>query len=373
MAVDTPGETRCLQYETAEPVVVGLLHHTWNLCHLLREAHVTARLAILPPLELVPHHNFGVRREWRWEHYYDFGASSLTDAAGRRHPLPIADRPPGEGVRTLKLPGEAPMPDRARHYPLVVRRIADSFFERELPVDAWSAVTVDLRPSGRAMALARPVVRRLRSLGGGYFVAVHVRRGDQIAKGRIPDWLTRPAHVGRFLRDRGVADGTVVYIASNEREPGFWKPLKETWQVFSCVDFPALEALVSGADEAPDNYLLYSVELAVLREGSLRIGTMPNEAWDWMHDWLMDRKHLPRRPGFLRRLLQAGMLRLKTPIRRIKRCLPPKPRKAFAKAWRVAWRAVFMPPPPDRCDDTPDTLADADRPPSHDAASGTRR
>ena len=95
------------------------------------------------------------------------------------------------------------------------------------------------------MALARPVVRRLRSLGGGYFVAVHVRRGDQIAKGRIPDWLTRPAHVGRFLRSWGVADGTVVYIASNEREPDFWKPLKETWQVLSCADFPALEALAS--------------------------------------------------------------------------------------------------------------------------------
>ena len=199
------------------------------------------------------------------------------------------------------------------------------------------------------------MVRRLRSLGGGYFVAVHVRRGDQIAKGRIPDWLTRPAHVGRFLRSWGVADGTVVYIASNEREPDFWKPLKETWQVLSCADFPALEALVSPPlppDEAPDNYLLYQVELAVLREGSLRIGTMPNEAWDWMHDWLMDRKHWPR-PGFRRRLLQAGMSRLKTPIRRIERCLPRKPRRMLALARRMAWQAVFMPPPPGDGGDPP--------------------
>ena len=377
MIVDTPGETRCLQYETAEPVVVGLLHHTRNLCHLLCEAHVTARLAILPALDLNPMHNFGLRREWRWEHYYDFGASSLTDAAGRQYPLPIANRPPGEGVRTLKLPGGAPMPDRARRYPLVVRRIADSFFERELPVDAWSEITVDLRPSGRAMALARPVVRRLRSLGGGCFVAVHVRRGDQIAKGKIPDWLTRPAHVGRFLRDRGVAGGTVVYIASNEREPGFWKPLEETWRVLHHADFPSLEALVSGAvgdgEGKPDNYLLFQVEQAVLREGSLRIGTVPNEAWGWMHDWLMDRKHWPR-PGFRRRLLQAGMLRIRTPIRRLERRLPPKLRKRLARARRVAWQAVFMPPPPGDGDGTPHSRAsDESRPPPHHASRGSDR
>lgn len=344
---DAPGEARFLQYETAKPFMVGLLHHTRNIRYLIHEAHVTGRSAILPPLALAPRHNFGIRREWRWEHYYDFSASSLTDAAGRQHPLPIADHPPGEGVRTWTLPGGTPMPDCARHYPLVVRRIADSFFKRELPVDTWPAVTVDLRCPERITTLARSVVRRLRALGGGHFVAVHVRRGDRIATKSVPDWPTRPPHVGRFLRDRGVADGTVVYIASNEREPDFWRPLEETWRVFRYVDFPVLEALVSGADEAPDNYLLYQVELQVLREGSLRIGTMPNEVWDWMHHWLVDQRNWPP-PGFRRRWWQDGMRRIKPLIDRIADRLPPGPRRRLLSAWRTAWWAAFTPRLPDR-------------------------
>ena len=73
MTIDTPGETRFLRYERTEPFRGGLLHHTRNLCHLLREAHVTARLAIPPPLDPALKHNNGMLLQGRWEHYYDFG------------------------------------------------------------------------------------------------------------------------------------------------------------------------------------------------------------------------------------------------------------------------------------------------------------
>ena len=322
-----PGEPRFLQYRTPRPPVGGLLDLSGRLALLLREAHVTGRLAILPPLTLDPRYNFGVRREWRWEHYFDLGASRLTDAAGRRHPLPIADCRPGDGVRTLRLRGGTLMPDRARDYPLVVRRLSHlSSLGRQLPVAGWPAATVDLLPAARAAALARPVVERLRSLGGGRFVAMHVRRGDRIALGEVPDRLTQSAHVGRCLRDRGVAAGAVVYIATDERDPDFWRPLQDIWRVFRHADFPALDALVSGAGEAPDNYLLFQVEREILREGHLRLGTMPNRDWAHMHGWFIDPKDWPpskmRSPGARRRWLVNRVRRLGAPVLRVEEMLP---------------------------------------------------
>ena len=330
----TYGEPRFLQYEAAAPVAAGLLHHASNLEFLLREAHATARLAILPPPHFSLKHNFGVRREWRWEHYFDFAASSLTDADGRRFPLPIADCRPEEGARTLRLRGGEAMPERARNYPLVVRRISHPAFGRELPTDGWPESAVELRPSARAAALARPVAQHLRSLGGGRFAAVHVRRGDHVAAGYVPyvpARLTAPPHIRQCLRRWGAADGAVVYIASDERDPDFWKPLQETYRLFRYVDFPALEALISGVDEAPDNYLLFQVEREVLREGYPRIGTMPNRMWAHMHDWLIDRENWPPRPGFGRRLA-LGVRRLGPRIRRVEKRLPQKPSRMLASA-----------------------------------------
>ena len=327
----TYGEPRFLQYEAAAPVAAGLLHHASNLEFLLREAHATARLAILPQPHFSLKHNFGVRREWRWEHYFDFAASSLTDADGRQFPLPIADCRPEEGARTLRLRGKEAMPERARNYPLVVRRISHPAFGRELPTDGWPESAVELRPSARAAALARPVAQHLRSLGGGRFAAVHVRRGDRVAAGQVPDRLTSPPHIRQRLRHWGAADGAVVYIASDERDPDFWKPLQETYRLFRYVDFPALEALISGVGEAPDNYLLFQVEREVLREGDLRIGTMPNWAWAHMHDWLIDREDWPPRPSFSRRLA-LGARRLARPLRRIEEYLPRTPSRMLASA-----------------------------------------
>ncbi len=327
-----PGETRFLQYEMPAPSVDGLLYQASNLEFLLREAHASGRLAILPPLNLSPKLNLGVRREWRWEHYFDFGESSLTDARGRRLPLPIADCRPEEGARTLKLRGGEPMPKRARDYPLVVRRISYPFsFRKEMTMDGWPESAVDLRPSARAAALARPVARRLRSLGGGRFAAVHVRRGDRVAAGQVPDRLTSPPHIRQCLQHWGADDGAVVYIASDERDPDFWKPLQETYRLFRYVDFPELEALISGVGEAPDNYLLFQVEREVLREGDLRIGTMPNWAWAHMHDWLIDRGNWPPRQSFSRRLA-LGVRRLARPLRRIEECLPQTPSRMLASA-----------------------------------------
>ena len=288
-----PDAARFLQYEARPPVIAGLLHQASNLRCLLHEAHITDRLAILPPLRLAPKHNFGVQRQWRWEHYFDLRASSLTDDDGRRHPLPIAEQPPEHDARALRLRGAKRLPEQARDCPLVLRRISHPLFRKALPVDEWPAAQVELRASERAVALARPVAQHLRSLGDGRFVAVHVRRGDRIAGGEYPGQMTAPPYIAQRLRDQGVAEGAVLYIASDEQDLGFWQPLRKSFRLFLYADFPPLERLVSRVGEAPDNYLLYQVEREVLRQGSIRMGTLPTECW--ADSWLIDR--LPRKPS----------------------------------------------------------------------------
>lgn len=286
---------RYLQYETFTPVVAGLEHQASNLRCLLREAHATGRLAVLPELHLSPMHNFGVRRAWKWETYFDLGGSRLINAAGQEHPLPIADDSSIAGVRTLVLrPGEH-MPAWARDYPLVVRRLGLGTFRQEVPAEEWPVTTIRLRASATARELAQHVIRHIVSLYGGRFAAVHVRRGDRLKRGdrlttlkQYPEWLTEPAHIRRCHKDRGVADGSVLFIASDERDPNFWRPLAAHYRLVRYVDFPRLASLVSGgADSPPDNYLLYQVEREIMRGAWIRIGTLPRPDDLDMHGFLV--------------------------------------------------------------------------------------
>ena len=285
---------RFLKYETCAPVTSGLLHQASNLRCLLHEAHATGRLAVLPSLRLRPEYNFGVRLDWRWERYFDLPGSSLIDSDGRKRPLPLADPPPEHGVRMLRVRGKRRIPDRARGYPLVVRRISHPQFAKVVPVDTCPPLEIDLCASAPAVALAQRVITLLERVGDGHFVAVHVRRGDRVSGGEYPAWMTEPAHLVRSLQEREVRDGAVLYVASDERSPDFWRPLQKRYRLFRYSDFPPLRALVSRAGPAPpDNYLLFRVELEVLRRGRLRLGTFPTTAWRTHGSLVEDR---PRKP-----------------------------------------------------------------------------
>lgn len=294
MAQDSP----CyLQYKTSAPVVAGLDHQVANLRCLLREAHVTGRLAVLPPIHLCPKHNFGVRRDWKWEAYFDFGESRLIDATGQERPLPIADEWPDADDRTLSLrPGER-MPSGARHYRLVVRHVELTTFKKEIPADDWPTITIRLRASASVTDLARHVVQHIALLDGGRFAAVHVRRGDRLKLHReYPGRLTEPAHIRKYLTELGVAEGSVLFIASDERDPNFWRPLAEHYRLIRYVDFPRLEALAAKGGDLPDNYLLYQVEREVMRSAWLRVGTLPKHDELYMHGSLVSEENWSRSP-----------------------------------------------------------------------------
>ena len=262
---------RYLRYDAKTAIVAGMNHWLSNLKCLMREAYATGRLAVLPALDLLATYNFGVDREWRWESYVDLGESRLVDADGREHPLPVASRPPDGALPTPTLtlnPGER-MPPGAEVHRLVVRRIENALYRKDVPAADWPPVDVRFRPAPRVRELARPMIEALTARGEGRFTAVHVRRGN---RGR--NRFTVPARIRAHLEARGVADRSVVFILSDERAPGFWEPLKEHYDLVRYTDCPRLAGLVSGAHgRHPDNFLLYEVEKEIMRSAALRIET----------------------------------------------------------------------------------------------------
>lgn len=268
---------RYLRYDT-QPILVGLDHHVSNLRCLLREAHATERLALLPPLTLHPMYNFDHDRDWHWDDYYDLDASTLVDQTGRELPLPIAKEPVeplvcgnGPAASFVARRGK-PIPAESRRYRLVVRHITNPLFRKQVPQAHLPEMALELRPSAAVTRLATRAITHMAALGGDEgFVGIHVRRGNRL--GEYPAARTEPPHIKTRLTSLSVACGTVLFIASDEKGPAFFDPLREHYQVVQHMDLPFLEALVSGED--PDNYLLYRVECEILSSARLWIETLP--------------------------------------------------------------------------------------------------
>ena len=311
------GKVRFLRYD-APVVFAGLEHHVTNLRCLVREAHASGRLAVLPPLTLHPKHNFGHARDWRWQDYYDLDASTLVDAAGREYPLPIAPaapalsgKRPGSAAPLGVRPGER-FPTNGDAYPLVVRTFRQQIFKNEVPQECQPPLELRLRPAELVLRLAEKAARHLASLAqdaaDGY-VGVHVRRGDRLAEREFAPALTEPPHIEAVLTRIAVRRDEVLFVASDERDPSFFEPLRTRYRLFRCTDFPYLKALVSGDD--PDNYLLYQVEREILSRGRLWIETLPGRG-PHAHASLVDAKDWRRsKSGRLRWWLRRARFTLR--------------------------------------------------------------
>lgn len=261
---------RHLLYD-APTVHAGLVHHEANLKCLLREAHATGRLAILPPLTLHRKHNFGRDRNWRWADYYDLAASRLVDLAGREHPLPVAAAPDPSAEPLRLRAGERILPAQKNH-PYVIRQLANPLYKCDVPSACRPDFKITLRLAARLRSLAHEALAHLAWRSSDGFVGVHVRRGDRLPE--YPSELTESPHIKQCLARHGVPQGGLIYISSDERAANFWRPLERCFQVVRHVDFPRLAALV--AEPSPDNYALYQVEREILAQGRLWIETIPS-------------------------------------------------------------------------------------------------
>lgn len=295
--------SRYLRY-IGNQVEAGMEHQLMNLECLLCEAHATGRLAELPALHLASKHNFGVPGDWKWDSYFDLDASRLVDVAGTDYPLPIARQPPPTAGPALRLAPGQRAPSTAGDYPLIVRRIDHDNCYRVVPEECRAPLRLRVCHSVRVRELARPVVADLRVRGRGRFVGVHARRGDRLSRYQYPSRLTEPPAIRDHLRKRGVPDGSVLFLMSDESKPGFWEPLREHYDLVQHADYPTLAALVSAdRDRRPDNYLLYAVEKEIRSNAWLRVDTRPDVRNSDAHSALVDEltwaRFLRRREGRL--------------------------------------------------------------------------
>ena len=285
-AADLAEQRRYLQYEDQNPEWAGMNHQLAMLQRMLCEAHASDRLAVLPPLRLLRHHNHFVVNDWQWDTYFDLEESRLIDRAGAERPLPIVRRPPPPGVSTWTLaPGER-RPAAARDCVLLSRRIGGHPFVDSVPAEDRPPLCFRMRRSKRVRKLAEQVISDLRARGDSRFVAVHARRGD---RRDYPRRLTEPAAIRRHLVEHGVADGSTLFLLSDERAAAFWKPLAENYDLARYPNYAPLAALVSSeGGRQPDNYLLFEVEKEVMAGAWWRVETLPGYCPTDPHSWLVE-------------------------------------------------------------------------------------
>ena len=253
---------------TGLTVRAGISHQKSNLTAMLKEAALSGRALIVPRLHLIGTHNRGRPLVSQLAEYFDFSQAAVSGAPvtistshfrergvcvvrsenliGRTEKLIVKD---AGGVGLLRVPLEAVYPGFAG-------------LSVMLPTHpALTAIAVALAPQIPAHA-----------------AWVHVRRGDVLHRTGAG---TSPENIMRVLR--AVAPATeAIYLATDERLPGFFAPLDACYRVMHMEDFPALGAL--GLE---DNYKLFLAEQAFGAFFPVRISTFRTEG-DYYHGRLCD-------------------------------------------------------------------------------------
>ena len=128
----------------------------------------------------------------------------------------------------------------------------------------------------------KAAARDIRSLIGGVYASVHVRRSDKLTACspedcRKRDLLTRPEAIARSL-SMWVPPGSHLYIGSTE-PPVFFEPLRATYRLHFAEDFVPLLA----HHNITNNYALYAVETLVFFGSHMSV-----ESYSFQSAWFVD-------------------------------------------------------------------------------------
>lgn len=254
----------------------GINHLRHALELLIREALAMGRTPVAFKPRFDPRHNLGHDLDVDWDTYIDLHQVELVD---RETGSVLAVRvwrqsevPALKGLSALWVErNHLVTKDENKRFDLIVRHnqtglAVPPVHDGPLGLPGHA---VRFRPSRRVLEMSEQV----RSLLGGSFIAVHVRRDDMLEmKEQYPnlDRDTRPDNIARVLKS--LADsGSTVYILTNERDRQFFIPLKSRFRTFQYFDFPELAELVEGA--RPDNFLLFEIEKQLFERATHKVHT----------------------------------------------------------------------------------------------------
>ncbi|MBS3955278.1 MAG: hypothetical protein KGZ88_20195 [Methylomicrobium sp.] len=127
---------------------------------------------------------------------------------------------------------------------------------------------VQLPPSKRVLETYTQVRNQLKN-----YTAMHVRRGDMLSMtDKFPhlDEDTKPDKIKEKI-SQIIPKGSNIYILTNERNPDFFNPLKNDYEILQYYNFPELQKIV--ACKEPDNFLLFEIEKLIFESANTKIYT----------------------------------------------------------------------------------------------------
>ena len=292
----------------------GMEQQRANLRAMIADAMVLDRVLVVPrPCIASPFAKKGVQSHWSSYVSLQRSVADIVDkttgadvSGARLNFVYEEDFEMGEGALIaqenggkLRATWETVLPLRARErWRIVVKDMSgcpSSLFRRQaqqLPDDV--SLTVTLAAAPRIARVADAAIEWLKESvdsAGQNFAAVHVRRGNRLddvryrkggskcPKGSTLERDTHPEHIARVLGKLLLSSipppassaRPTVYIASDERAPGYFDTLDNWFALRTAASFGALQTL-----EDEDPVLLFECERRILAAAQTRVYTFAN-------------------------------------------------------------------------------------------------
>ena len=280
---DAPNEAARIRAETAHDTTVnfltytgfqasvGISHQKSNLTAMLKEAALSGRELIVPHFHLTGAHNRGRPLVSQLAEYFDFSQAAV---AGISVPISTCALREGAAAATRVAMSESLI---GRTEKLIVKDAAGEGLLR-LPLEAvyrgFAALPVRLPTHPALTGLAAALALEIPA----HAAWVHVRRGDALDRTAA---ATSPENIRRVLQAAAPAT-EAIYLATDERQPGFFAPLAAFYRVMLMEDFPAFQSL-----GLADNYKIFLAEQAFGAFFPTRISTFRTTG-GYFQGWLCD-------------------------------------------------------------------------------------
>jgi len=252
-----------------EDHLVGILHLRNNLFALLMEAKYLNRVAIVPPLHLNGKHNNGIPVISTWNKYI------ILNNIQSFHPfICLSDyghidfekcRLINEHIKPSEMVNESSQLLVRKHIKYPNYYMVMKYFSHK----NWKNELMNLiQPSEPVAKFADIAKTRMKK-----YHCIHIRRGDKLKWKQCPglDRKTQPKYLKKFL-EKIIPKGEKLYIMSNEKKRDFFKPLKESFTIFTYHDFPQFDRISKS-----DNYLLFSIENEIMNNAITKIRTFKED------------------------------------------------------------------------------------------------
>lgn len=289
-------------YSLGNDYGTGLMHYSSSLWGMMAEARKLNRVLVWEHIFLPPHHNSGESKRIspnilfdrpRIEREYQVELVDESDFWGQRK----KSEKDGETISYRRIEAKTPTADIENEDAIILERdfsLRWDVFAYSLKNDYNNAWDEQVWYAPYLIQLAEKMIDELNH---GDFVAVHVRRGDKAArKDKWPnlDIDTQGDQLALKLPQL-VASENLVYVATDESEPGFFDPLKEIFEVKVQKDFSHMwsegsdwwkaSLEISGNSDPPefDSYQQALVDYTLCKRAKKTIETFPdltNDSWN---------------------------------------------------------------------------------------------